>query len=63
MENTAIARKKNGYDYEVEVPADMVLSGVINYRIMIQKKNGDTYTFPGAIKGDPYAWDEYRNES
>ncbi len=41
----------------------MVLSGIINYRIMIQKEKGDTFTFPGAIKGDPYAWDEYRNES
>ncbi|WP_228845951.1 hypothetical protein, partial [Mycobacteroides abscessus] len=25
--------------------------------------NGDTYTFPGGFKGNPYAWDEWRNES
>jgi hypothetical protein len=56
-------QRKNGYDYEVEVPSDMVFSGIIKYRIMVQKEKRDTFTFPGAIKGDPYAWDEYSNES
>jgi len=53
----------SGYEYKAEVPADMVTPGVINYRIMVRKGNGDTYTFPGGFKGNPYAWDEWRNES
>lgn len=53
----------SGYEYKAEVPADMVTPGAINYRIMVRKSNGDTYTFPGGFKGNPYAWDEWRNES
>ncbi len=53
----------NAYHYKADVPADMVTPGVINYRIMVRKPDGETYTFPGGFKGDPYAWDEYRNES
>jgi hypothetical protein len=45
------------------VTADMVTPGIINYRIMVKKDGGDTYTFPGGFKGNPFAWDEYRNES
>jgi hypothetical protein len=26
---------------------------------MVKKTTGETYTFPGGFKGDPYAWDEY----
>jgi hypothetical protein len=52
-----------GYRYSAEVPVELVTPGVINYRIMLRKPNGDSYTFPGGFKGNPYAWDEYRNES
>jgi hypothetical protein len=53
----------HGFDYKTEVPVELVSPGVIHYRIMI-KKNDTTYsTFPGGFNGDPYAWDEYRNES
>lgn len=51
------------YNYKADVPVDMVTPGVINYRIMIRKANGDTYTFPGGYRGDPYAWDNYHNET
>ncbi|HYC28529.1 MAG TPA: cellulase family glycosylhydrolase [Chitinophagaceae bacterium] len=55
---TLQAKRINNYDYRAEVPADIVTPGIINYRVMVKN-----YTFPGAFKGDPYAWDEYRNES
>lgn len=55
--------REGGGNYKADVPADMVTPGVINYRIMMKKSNGSTYTFPGGFKGNPYAWDEYRNES
>jgi hypothetical protein len=51
------------YDYRAVVPADMATPGVINYRIIIQKRNGAFYVFPGGYRGDPYAWDAYVNES
>ncbi len=53
----------NAYQYQVEVPADMLQPGIINYRIIIRKKDGMAWFFPGNYKGRPYAWDEYRNES
>ncbi|HEX8315853.1 MAG TPA: cellulase family glycosylhydrolase, partial [Flavisolibacter sp.] len=53
----------SGYEYKVDVPADMVTPGLINYRILIGRVNGEHYTFPGGFKGNPYAWDEYRAES
>lgn len=60
---TVQMERTSGYEYKAEVPADMVTPGVINYRIMVRKSNGETYTFPGGFKGNPYAWDEWRNES
>jgi hypothetical protein len=31
--------------------------------MILRRKNGEVYTFPGGFKGNPYAWDAYRNES
>jgi hypothetical protein len=59
---TVPMQRLSGYEYKAEVPADIVTSGIISYRIMV-RKGADTYTFPGGIKGNPYAWDEWRNES
>jgi len=60
---TVPAKRISGYEYSAEVPVDMVTPGLLNYRIMVRRENGDTYTFPGGFKGAPYAWDEWRNES
>ena len=51
------------YTYAAVVPADVVMPGLINYRLMIRRASGDSYTFPGGFKGNAYAWDEYRNET
>ncbi len=53
----------SSYNYIATIPVDIVTPGIINYRIMVRKSNGDTYTFPGGYKGDPYAWDAYHNDS
>jgi hypothetical protein len=50
-------------DYRVKVAADMVTPGVINYRIIVKKLNEQFFVFPGNHKGDPYAWDAFKNES
>ncbi|MBD0276978.1 MAG: membrane or secreted protein, partial [Flavisolibacter sp.] len=51
------------YSYTAEVPADMAMPGLLNYRIIVQKRNGDYAVFPGNHTGNPYAWDNYINES
>jgi hypothetical protein len=60
---TTPMQRASGSSYKADVPVDIITPGVINYRIMVRKSNGETYTFPGGFKGSPYAWDEYRNES
>jgi hypothetical protein len=59
---TIICIAKNAYDYSVVVPVDIVTPGVINYRIIIQKR-GNFYVFPGNHHEDPYAWDASENET
>ncbi|MDQ3278020.1 MAG: cellulase family glycosylhydrolase, partial [Bacteroidota bacterium] len=44
-----------GYQYRALVPADFAAPGLIDYRIMVRRRNGDTFTFPGGFQGDPYA--------
>lgn len=51
-----------GYTYSAVVPSEMATPGLLNYRIMV-RENGTVYTFPGAYKGDPYAWDNVASES
>lgn len=60
---TVPLQRVTAYDYQAVVPADMATPGAINYRIMIQKRNGTFFVFPGGHRGDPYAWDAYVNES
>lgn len=60
---TVPMKRLSGYNYRADVPAVMVVPGVINYRIMVWHAENAAFTFPGGTKGYPYAWDEYRNES
>lgn len=60
---TVPLQRSGGYHYTAAVPAEMATPGVISYRIMVKKQSGETHTFPGGFKGDPYAWDEWRNET
>lgn len=60
---TIIMKATTAYDYIAQIPADIVTPGLINYRIIIQKKNGEYYTFPGNHKGNPYAWHYINNNT
>lgn len=60
---TVQMQRVNGYNFKADVPVEIITPGLITYRIMVRKSNGETYTFPGGFKGNPYAWDEWRNES
>jgi hypothetical protein len=60
---TVLLQPSSAYDYIAEVPGDMLTPGLLNYRIIIKKANNEFMVFPGAHKGDPYAWDAYTNET
>ena len=53
---------QNAALYTAVVPADMVTPGELNYRIIMQKGN-DYAVFPGDLKGNPFAWDNYHNDT
>jgi hypothetical protein len=54
-----IPMKKSGYEYTAEIPADVVTTGQLQYRIIVQQGN-DYAVYPGNIKGNPFAWDNYQ---
>jgi len=57
-----IPMKKSGHEYTAEIPADVVTSGQLQYRIIVQE--GNNYAvYPGNIKGNPFAWDNYQFET
>ncbi len=57
-----ISMKKSGYEYTAEIPADIVTTGQLQYRIIVQE--GNKYvTNPGPIQGNPFAWDNYQFET
>lgn len=48
--------------YEAEVQGYLVKPGILYYRI-IHQRDTSFKVFPGSHKGDPYAWDNYMNET
>lgn len=54
--------RKSGSEYAAEVPADLVTAGVLNYKIILQNEN-EFAVFPGNHKENPFAWDNYNNET
>lgn len=55
--------RKNSNEYSAEVPPELVTPGQLNYRVIVQKSNKDYFVFPGDHKGDPFAWDNYFNDT
>lgn len=54
-----IPMKKSGYEYTAEIPADVVTTGQLQYRIIVQ--DGNKYAvYPGNIQSNPFAWDNYQ---
>jgi hypothetical protein len=54
--------RKDAAEYIAKVPAELVTSGVLNYRIIVQEAN-EFAVFPGNFKENPFAWDAYSNET
>ena len=47
---------RRGVTWEVEIPADFVIPGVVSYQVVITEE-GQYVTFPGGHKGRPGQWD------
>jgi hypothetical protein len=54
--------KDTPFDYRAEVPAELVTPGLLSYRIIV-RDGKETAVYPGDHKGDPFAWDNYINET
>ncbi len=60
---TIAMQRTSGIQYIAEVPAELAIPGMINYRIIVQKEDS-FLVFPGEHQGNPYAWDNlYDNET
>lgn len=53
--------RAHGYTYRALIPADMVKNGRLRYNIIVCK-NGESITYPAAIKGNPLDWNFYKNK-
>lgn len=53
----------SAYNYTAEVPASYCTPGELQYRIIIQTTKNEYIVFPGNHSGNPYAWDNYINET
>lgn len=54
--------RKSAFEFIAQIPAELVTPGELQYRIILRKGN-DVSVFPGDLKGDPFAWDTYQNET
>jgi hypothetical protein len=54
-------QKTSSYNYEAEIPEEAINPGIIQYRIVILKDK-DHFSFPGNLKGDPFAWDNFHSD-
>lgn len=57
-----IAMKRSGYEWSAEVPAELVTTGQLQYRILVQEADR-VVSFPGAVASHSRAWDRYGLET
>jgi len=49
------AMKKNGYNYSVKIPAEIITIGYLKYQIIVKEEN-KSITFPANLEGEPKDW-------
>ena len=54
-------KAKNKYDYSADVPQNLMVPGILTYRIILETTNGKR-TFPGNVSGSPENWDFYSED-
>jgi hypothetical protein len=52
----------SGYVYTAEVPADIVMPGLLQYRIILERAGDRDLVYPGGHSGNPFAWNYYDGE-
>lgn len=56
-----VMKRKQGYNYEVVIPADEIDKSDFRYNIIVCS-NGQNYTFPGGVEANPLDWDYTSSE-
>ena len=54
--------KVNAYDFELQIPQELLVQGLLQYRIVVSNKT-QYYTFPGNVLGQPNDWDFYAKDA
>ena len=54
-------KAENQYDYSADVPQNLLVPGILTYRIILETTNGKR-TFPGDVSGSPENWDFYSED-
>ncbi|WP_298246554.1 hypothetical protein [uncultured Christiangramia sp.] len=54
-------KAENQYDYSADVPQNLMVPGILTYRIILETTNGKR-TFPGDVSGSPENWDFYSED-
>ena len=54
-------KAENQYDYSANVPQNLMVPGILTYRIILETTNGKR-TFPGDVSGSPENWDFYSED-
>ncbi|GAB4091107.1 membrane or secreted protein [Flaviaesturariibacter terrae] len=49
-------QRRANYVYGVQLPAELLEPGLLEYRVIVRKASGEIHVFPSGQKGDPYAW-------
>ncbi|MFD1257533.1 cellulase family glycosylhydrolase [Mucilaginibacter terrae] len=55
-------KKVTPYDYTAIIPATAVVTGHLQYHIIVDKGSGNYIVYPGAHQGDPQKWDYLNND-
>lgn len=55
--------RKDHYQLTATIPAEVVVPGLLEYRMIVRRENGDFASFPGNHTENPWAWDAYRRET
>ena len=53
----------SAYNYSAEIPADLTVTGALNYNILVKRATDDYFVFPGNLKGNPFDEDFYNNDT
>jgi hypothetical protein len=54
-------KRISAYNYSAEIPADLTVTGALNYSILVKRATDDYFVFPCNHRGNPFDEDFYNN--